>query len=122
MRALLLSLLLILSFPLQAQLDSLTIDKILMDLHDYDDLKVKYNTADSTITVLRSELGKRDTTIAMCKGSKEEYERAITILERDNDIADVKHQVTKQKLRKARATSILLVIVDIVVVVLVLAL
>lgn len=117
--------LLSLNFSVIAQEQTLPdsiLDKIILTLHDYEALKVKYNQTDSTLQVYVEENKRRESLLLEAKATQEQYDRLVQKLNLRVVILEDKVYEARKKIRKLVIAHVVRTVLEVGVIVLLIAL
>lgn len=98
-----------------------TVDEIILTIRDYESLKIRYNSLDSTLTVWGGELKEREEIILKDKVTIDQYKQIVSdlnlkITNRNDTLYEAKKQI-----RKLRISHVVRTVVEIAVIVLIIA-
>jgi hypothetical protein len=99
-----------------------TVDQIILTLHDYEVVKIKYNEADSTLQVYGKELKHREAVILEQKVTLDQFNQLVTDLQMQVTIKNDKIHEARKRIRKLVASHVIRTIIEIGVIVLIIAL
>lgn len=114
MKHLLISLFLLFSLPAYSQLAESTLDSIITELQTCDQLKIKYDTAQSRIAVYKKQHEEDKETITYYKGTLEDYRLLKDQLEQKLEVSEVLAKENKKRTTRLTIGVILLALLDII--------
>lgn len=95
------------------------VDSIILDLADYDRLKVDYDSIKSTVTIYEIELENRMTIIREAIITVDEYTVLVQMLQEQGKLKDERIKVAYNKINKLRFGHVVRTVVEALIVVLI---